>query len=49
MGGGAQAMGNALENSFVQAASNKSYERLLGETIDVSQQYAAPQIPSSGF
>jgi hypothetical protein len=29
-------MGNTLENSFVQTAVNKSYERILGETIDAN-------------
>ena len=27
-------MSSTLENSFIQTAANKSYERLLGETID---------------
>ncbi len=47
MGSATANLSSTLENSFIQTAANKSYERLLGETIDAGQ--SLPQNPSSGF
>ena len=44
MGSATANMSSTLENSFIQNAANKSYERLLGETID-----AVTNNASSGF
>ena len=37
VGAGSGGVGGTLENSFLQNQANKSYERLLGETIDAAQ------------
>ena len=37
---GGSNLSQTLENSFVQSAVNRSYERLLGETIEAQQQAA---------
>jgi hypothetical protein len=36
VGAGSGIGGGTMENSFLQNAANKSYERLLGETIDAA-------------